>query len=197
MSVWIEITVVGAEKLLRAYLAGFLAGRGSHRAVLLGDDLGIRPGTLADRVHGALGGATHLVLLAPEDLAVPLVAALRRDAGDLDLHLAGCARVMSATVAFTAQVYTRELAARVRSVLRDALPPGVSLERFAETESVEPDARGPELYAPAHEYTCHTDGEAAGTLEGVLEMRRRTLELELVTVEPIALQTEPISFPAN
>jgi|WetSurMetagenome_2_1015567.scaffolds.fasta_scaffold97142_2 hypothetical protein len=191
MSAWQQIVVVGAEKPLRAFLAGFAAGRGVRDCVLLGHDVGVGAASLSERVRDLLAAGSHHVLLAPEGIAAPLAAALGELGEDVGLRLESSAVVRSAAMSFAAEVFSEELAARVRSDLRDALPPGVALEGYGEEEHREPDARGAELYAPEHAFTFRASGRLVGPLPGVIEMRRRARRLEFVTVEAIALEVEP------
>lgn len=191
MSVWQQLVVVGAEKPLRAFVAGFAAGRGVTDCVLFGHDLGVGAASLSERVRDLLAAGSHHLLLAPAEIAAPLAAALAELRDDLDLHLERSAAVRSASTSFVAEVFSDELGARVRSEMCDALPPGVAMEEYTESERREPGARGAELYAPEHAYTFRASGRLVGPLPGVLEMRRRARRLEFVTVEAIALEVEP------
>jgi hypothetical protein len=191
VSVWHVITVVGAEKALRAFVAGFLAGRQMRGPVLFGHDLGVGAASLSERVHDLFAAGSHYILLAPESAAIPVAAALRKRGGDADLRVESLATVLSAMMPFSAEVFSEELAVQVRSALRESLPPGVTVERFSDTEKREPDASGAALYAPEHSFTYRASGRLVGALPGVLEMRRRALDLEFVTVESITLETQP------
>jgi hypothetical protein len=197
MSVWHEVTVVGHEKTARAFVAGFVIGRGASDPVLFGQDVGVRAGSLSTRLHDLLAAGAHHTLLAPEAVATPLASALERLGEDLGLRLEGHAEVMSASLEFSAEVYSEVLAERVRSEMREALPPGVTLERFADHEHRASDARGTELYAPAHAFTYSASGRVAGTLPGVLEMHRRAAADEFVKLAPITLDRRELPLPTR
>ncbi len=194
---WHAITVVGAERTLRAFVAGFEAGREHQDPVLFADDAGIRESTLAERVHDVLAARSHHLVLAPDGAAAALVAALNEMGRDVDLLVGGRTTVLSAALDFKAEVFSEELAAKVRSELCDSLPPDVTVERSSGQERHEDDARGVELYAPEHAFSYRVSGRVAGALPGVLEMRRRALEFELVTVEPITLVTGALAEPTG
>ena len=57
----------------------------------------------------------------------------------------------------------------MRAALVTSLPPGIAVEGLAEDEEHHPEARGPEPFAPLHEYTYRASGRITGALPEVLE----------------------------
>ena len=193
MSVWHEIIVVGGEKRLRGFVAGFVGGRALDEAILLGSDIAVEPPTLTERLRDLVtSGARHTVL-APEVVAAQLVAALGRSGADVDLHVDGHSEVVSASFEVSAEAFSPEVAARVQAALGEMLPPGVSVEAFKEEETTDGGSRGAELYAPSHDYTYRAKGRITGELTGVVEMHRRAEALEFVTAEPITVEARGIA----
>lgn len=193
MSDWLELIVTGGEKPLRAFVAGFASGGSGRDRVLFGRDAGVGGATVAARLRDLLAAGSHHQLLAPGEVAGPLATALAKAPEEIGLRLESRREVRGAAVEFAVEVYSEDLAGRVRSALCGSLPDGVALERFEESEHRDPAARGTELYAPEHAFTWRASGRLEGPLPGVLEMRRRAREIELVSIAPVELDLgEPL-----
>jgi hypothetical protein len=195
MSNWYEIVVSGAESAVRGFVAAREAQTGGHEAALFGRDLDLEAHGLPQLVRGLLShGSRHLVF-APSGLAFDLVATLRRRGAEAGLELAGFAEVVRARMGFSARAFSRELAGRIRAELLEGWPPGVEGERIEEREEHDPDARETELYTPEHEYVYGAGGVFSGPLPGVIELRRRALELPFVETGRLELETRPVEGP--
>ncbi len=84
MAEWHELVVEGTERTLRAFVAGFLAGRGEHAGGVFGSDVALAAGSLGERLRALFAAGSHRVFLAPAPLAVPLAQALGSAAGSWD-----------------------------------------------------------------------------------------------------------------
>ncbi len=196
MNVWYEIMVTGVESAVRAFVAAREATLGERETALFGRDLDLEEGHLSQHLREILSLGTHHLVFAPAELAFDLAAALRSHGGDAELTFDGLAEVVGARLRFSAVAYSREVAARIRSELLAGWPPGVAGEDITEREERDPQAREAELYTPAHEYVYRASGAFAGPLAGVLELRRRALELPFVEAERLELETRPVEAPA-
>ena len=56
-----------------------------------------------------------------------------------------------------------------------------------EKEKRHPEAKGVELFTPAHDYVYKARGTIVGTPPGILEMNRRLHRLDFVHEEPLEL----------
>jgi hypothetical protein len=178
---WDEIVLRGTDDTARAFVAGFLAGRGdAEGSVIFGADVDIEPGSLGQRVCDLLLAGSHKVLLAPEPLAAGLADELVEHGADHGLHLEGCRRIGAASFTVRAETFSRPAATNIRDSLLGSLPEGVRIEDREETEEKHPEAHGADLYAPVHKYTYRASGRIVGPLPGVLEMQRRAKELDFV-----------------
>ncbi len=195
MSVWHEIVVVGSESTVRGFVAGFIAARGQEEAVLFGADVHVQGATIGDRLRELVGAGSHHTLLAPAAVAVPLAAAVSGRGAETGLQVERIYEIVAAAFTFDAEAFAPDVAARIESALRDAVPAGVTVEAFKEHETTDDRSRGAELYAPSHAYTYRAKGRVAGELTGVLEMRRRAEEIDFVKAEAITLEKREITPP--
>ena len=192
MSVWHEIVVAGSEDSARGFVAGFLASRDLEEAVVFGHDVHVQAATLGARLRELVGVGSQHALLAPAAGAAPLAAALRRAGNGAGLRVAGESVIAGASFGFTAEAFSRDVAAGVESALRGALPEGVSVDSYQVEEIADRGSRGAELYTPSHDYTYRAKGSISGALPGVLEMRRRAEESEFVKADAITLERRPL-----
>src|SRR5947199_10686350 len=77
MTDWYELVVEGAERTLRAFVAGFLAGRGERAGGDFGSDVALELGSPGERLRALFAARSHQIFLAPHPLAAPLPQALR------------------------------------------------------------------------------------------------------------------------
>src|SRR5438876_6169315 len=64
MAEWHELVVEGTERTLRAFVAGFLAGRGEHAGGVFGSDVALAAGSLGERLRALFAAGSHRVFLA-------------------------------------------------------------------------------------------------------------------------------------
>jgi len=188
MSAWHEIVVVGGERRLRGFVAGFVGARAAGDVVLIGRDIGLKTAFLSDAIGLLSGGARH-ALLAPAATADELESALQRTGSDVDLRVESRCVVTAAEFEFKAEAFSPEVAEAIETALRESLPPEVTVHAFKELEETDGEARGTELYSPTHDYTYRAAGTVKGPLPGVLELYRRATDNEFVKAEPITIET--------
>ena len=193
MTEWHELVVEGAERTLRAFVAGFLAGRGEHAGGVFGSDVALAAGSLGERLKALLAAGSHHVFLAPAPIAVPLAQALGARGRELGLAIGSRRLIHSAKFSFRAEVFSREIAAQTRSALLTALPAGVRVEQPSEKEETHPEAHGPEPFAPLHEYIWRVSGDIVGPFEGVFEVWQRARTLDFVEADSLHLEGKEFS----
>src|SRR5438874_6486999 len=132
MTAWHELVVEGAERTLRAFVAGFLAGRGEHAGGVFGSDIALAAGSFGERLKALFAAGSHQVFLAPEPLAGPLARALGERGRELGLVVERRRVVEAAKFSFRAEAFSRDVAAQIRDALLAAPPAGVRVEQRLE-----------------------------------------------------------------
>ena len=193
MTEWHELAVEGTERTLRAFVAGFLAGRGEHAGGVFGSDVALAAGSLGERLRALFAAGSHHVFLAPAALAVPLAQALGERGRELGLAVERRRLVELAKFSFRAEAFSPDVAAQIRGALLTALPAGVRVEQRSEEEETHPEAHGPEPFAPLHEYIYRASGDIVGPFEGVLEVWQRARTLEFVETGSLHLEGKILS----
>lgn len=187
MEPWHELVIRGSEDAVRAFAVGVAAGCGATASPMFGGQIGLEPEGLGERVRALFAQGSHHVVLGPAALATAIVQALAAHGVEAGLALERSRVVRAGRFSFAATTPSRDVATTLRRTFRDALPPGVRVEAFAEREKTDPTAKGVELYAPAHEYLYESSGDVAGDAAGVLGVRRQVVALDAVRCGPLRL----------
>jgi hypothetical protein len=197
MSVWYEIIVNGSEDALRGFVAGCEAALGGKEAVVFGHDLDLEASSFSQRLQELFAAGAHHVVFAPSKLAKEVMVALRAQGEEAGLSLERVREVVRARLPFTAEVFSQDVATKIRQKLLAGPPPGVEGEHIEESEERDPSACGAELYTPEHAYVFRVAGTFVGPLPGIIEMRRRARDLPFVKVKALELETRPADAPGR
>jgi hypothetical protein len=184
---WYEILVAGSGDAVDALVQEV----GPQRPVR-GEDLALHSGSLSERLQELLGAKTHHLLFAPTDQAREL---LRGIAENPELHLERLREVESASFAFETEAYARRIAEKIKHALHDDLPSGVSLVDFEESETIDPEAKGVELYAAVHEYTYRATGRFTGLPPGLFELHQRMQDIDFVKEKELEIEGREVPTP--
>ena len=184
-----EIVIEGPRGWSRGFLEGFLHARGLGDAIFDGEAEGFACAPVGERLHELLHPSSSVMhVLAREDCVEDVHRAVREAATE-DPHVAvrGEREITGARLAFRFTIYARDHAQRVRSLV-DPPPPGTRPSPDTSfRERIDPEARGVEAFAPAHDYELHGEGAVEGDLEAVVALARRCREEELIRIESLEL----------
>jgi hypothetical protein len=186
MSDWHQLVIRGPEETVRAFVLGFVAGCGGPAGVF-GSALALEAESFGERLKRLFAAGSHHVFLAPARLAGTLAAALGERGEELEIGLEHDSPLESASFSLRLEAFSRPVADELRAALIRSVPPGVRIEGLSEAEETHPEARGPEPFAPLHEYIYRASGHVAGAFEGVLEMWRRARAHDCVEISAIRL----------
>lgn len=186
MGAWYEMVIEGREEDVRELLPGVA----TDERPFWGEELDLHEGSLSDRIRDLLGGRTHHLLFVPGTQVGPLARAIQ---GKEEIRLEHVREVVSGRFSFTAKAFSPEAAEKIKRALHSALPPGVVLDEHDETEKVDPEARGVELYSPVHDYTYRCRGTFSGEPPGIFEIHRTMLALDFVHQDKLELEHREVS----
>src|SRR5687768_15620965 len=164
---WYELIIDGPEDALETLPADAIRG----------SELRLASESFTDRVLEFLHARTHHVVFASEDHAREI---------ERDLRVESLREVMEGRFGFKAEAYNPEIGAKIHDALNSNLPDGIMCVDL-EKEQRHPEAKGVEMFAPAHDYIYKSRGTILGTPPGILEMNRRLCRLDFVHEEPLEL----------
>lgn len=184
---WYELLIDGTGDRVDALLSEIPVGR-----LFRGEDLELHAGSFPERILELLGAKTHHLVFIPQDLVHELI---HRIEADQHLRLERVREVRGASFAFDAEAYSLPMAEKIKKALHDDLPAGVSLENCQESEERDPDAKGVELYTPAHAYTYRATGRFIGAPPGIFELHQRMQDLDFVKEQELEIEGREVAGP--
>ena len=182
MSRWYQIVVKGKLDEINRFLEA--AGPDLSSQVIRGSTVHLEPESLAERLRDLLGADSHHLLFASGETARALLAVL---AGHEALEIDQVQEIESGRFAFRIEAYSEQKHEEIHRACLTELP-GVRLVDLKESVERDPSAKGPELFAPAHDYVYRAAGAMEGTAPGILEAYRRAAEQDFVHPGPLTLQ---------
>lgn len=179
MADYYEIIIRGDANVVDAYLKGFLAGRGIKSGFFFSREWPFHLKHVWERLKYR-GEVEHVVCVA--GLRQTISGSI--DRSNVDIEVKEMRKIESMSFHFDFKTANRKAGAAIKRALR-SLPPGVAIEDLDPVESVRPDARGAEGYAPLHDYEFEGKGVVTGDVDGVLKMHKRLSGNDSFRVEDI------------
>jgi hypothetical protein len=180
---WYELLIEASEDALEALL------KEHPGQAIRGSELRLSSESFTDRVREFLHAQAHHAVFAPEPYARELAHVIREWPG---VRLEGVREVIEGRFGFKAEAYNRDVAAKIHDALNADLPAGIACVDLEKQEQ-HPDAKGIEMFSPAHDYVYKARGAIVGTPPGILEMNRRLGRLDFVHEEPLELVCREVS----
>jgi len=179
-----DFIIKGDADKIRAYLEGFLRGKGVKSGYLFTEDLPFQSHFLKEliRFHGDV---VHLVCRS--NLRPLIRSAVAQSAGKFEFEIVESKQVANATFEFKFETANRSVAGAIKRLL-GRHPAGVKLVDYEPKEAVNPEAKGPEGYAPLHEFTFRGKGTIVGDVEGVLKVYYKLSANEFIHCDEIEVR---------
>lgn len=191
MGRWVELVVTGNEDMIRAFVAGFVAGRGvaDEHEVISERDAAQAPSSLGERLRELVSMRSRCVVLASDGLGRSLAEAIAQQGSSLGIEVVRTSAITVARCSVRAEIFSRDEAQAFKGLV-GAPPAGVTAEKESETEDEHADAGGVELYAPMHAFRYRTTVHLKGDVGGVLALRGRLATVAGVDLGPVHLDGE-------
>lgn len=184
-----EVTIDGSLDLMKGFVLGFLEGKGIQGEAIFDEDHHVEDeskfGQLM-RLIGARGGRTTLIVGSGfHDL---IGQAIEHRGLQENLKITGVREIRDAYFDFSYRAYTRELGEKFKKLF-GSLPDGMSIEKgTGPRETVLPEGKGVEAYAPLHEYEIRGKGEMHGPVKEVIDFYGMVEHEEMVELGKIKLK---------
>jgi len=186
-----EVVFEGHHGNIRGFIEGFIAGSGKEMSFFFSDRAGVKAETMSEVIKEwiSLSNKIHHVIMESE-LLDRIKKALEKlsDGDSLNRSSIKSAKaIKAASFKFTFSTYGRKYGEDIKKLL-EKLPGGLSLKDYAPVEKVDKDAKGVELYSPAHEYTFEGSGVITGPVDEAIAFRKVLDDHPLVDVAVINLE---------
>jgi hypothetical protein len=178
-----DFVIKGESTVLCAYLEGFLRGKGIKSGYFFTEDYPIQSHYIKELIKYH-GDVVHLICRS--NLRPAIRSAIPQSAGRFIFEIKESKSLTGATFDFKFKTASRPVGGIIKRLL-GRHPAGVKLVNYEPKEIVDPDAKGPEGYAPLHEYTFGGRGTIVGDIEGVLKVYEKLECNEFIDCDDIEI----------
>ncbi|MBN2539776.1 MAG: hypothetical protein JXB09_06985 [Deltaproteobacteria bacterium] len=187
-SEYYEMVIEGSLDRIRGFVIGFLEGRGIQGEAIFEEDHHVenesRFGQMM-RLIGVKGNRFHLIIGA--EFLKLLEGALERRKDQLALKITSEKKISRASFGFRYRAYTRELGEELMILFGDPAE-GIEVRDYKPKETVMPEGKGVEAYAPLHEYEIKATGTIYGPVRDVIDFYGRAEHQDMVELDSIKLE---------
>ncbi len=182
-TIYYELIIKGDQDLLCAYLEGFLRAKRIREGVIFSNNCPLQIHHIRELIKYH-GGVVHLICRS--GLRATLAAAVKNAPEDYSFLIKREQKISSASFGFEFETFSRKVAGGIKRIFTK-LPAGLKLKQFKPQEKIDPEARGIERYAPAHDYRYSGEGEVTGDVQTVLDFHKKLLKNDFFELEDISL----------
>ncbi len=183
-----EVVVEGSLNLIRGFVVGFLEGRGIQGEAIFGEDHHVEnEGKFGQmlRLIGVKGNRVHLIV--GTGFHKLLEGALEKRKEELALKIISEKKIRQASFGFRYRAYTREQGEKLMALFGDPQE-GLQVRDHKTKETVSPEGKGVEAYAPLHEYEVKATGTIYGPIRDVIDFYGSAEHHDMVELDNIRLE---------
>lgn len=181
---FVELIIEGPDDFTRGFVTGFVAARGPKAEVVFDDEAGLADDGLLQKVKEALHLSREVTHCIVDEQTAVLVREAIGAAEEARLSIHSDRVITGGSFAYEFEVFNRDNGAKFLRRVSD-LPQGVTLEEHEQEIKEVPEAHGPELFAPEHEYTLVGKGRAVGPIDKIIWLYKEFDSISQVHVESI------------
>jgi len=180
---YFELVIKGDAKLLKGFLRGYQIGRELKSELYFCADHPIKTHHLKE-ILTFRGGHVHIVCSANARRGI--ISAIQK-AKDLEFEPVADERLKKVYFDFEFETASRKVAGEIKRMF-STLKAGLKLTGYEPNESIDEEARGVEIYTPAHEYRFTGKGRIEGDLDALLGFHKKLDENDFIDADKIVLR---------
>ena len=184
-----EVVVEGSLNLIRGFVVGFLEGRGIQGEAIFGEDHHVENegkfGQMLRLIGVVKGNRVHLIV--GTGFHKLLEGALEKRKEELALKIISEKKIRQASFGFRYRAYTREQGEKLMALFGDPQE-GLQVRDHKTRETVSPEGKGVEAYAPLHEYEVKATGTIYGPIRDVIDFYGSAEHHDMVELDNIRLE---------
>jgi len=183
-----EVVVEGSLDLIRGFVVGFLEGRGIRGEAVFGEEHHVENESKFGQMLRLIGvKGNRFRLIVGTGFLTLLKEALERRRDELALKIVSENKIRQASFGFRFRAYTRELGEELKALFGNP-PEGLQVKDYRPKETVLPEGKGVEAYAPLHEYEVKATGTLSGAICDVIDFYGKAEHHDMVELGNIKLE---------
>jgi len=184
-----EVILKGSFDLIKGFVLGYLEGKGIKGEAIFGQEHHVENeskfGQLM-RLIGVKGDETRCIVGAGIHNLLKEAISNRQD--ELDIKILSVRGITDAHFDFTYKAFAKEFGDKLKELFGN-LPEGLEIEPdYKPKETITPEAKGIETYAPLHDYEIEANGRIHGPIKAVIDFYGEVEHNALVELGDIKLE---------
>ena len=186
-----ELVITGHEDFIKGLLRGIAAGAGSSSRVMFNNEHNINRSTIAERIKEFFDkSSTHTHVVLDESIVNLIEKVLSEEGEKLEVSIVSKLKLISASFTFKYSAYAEKHGKMLKNMFED-LSEYISMSAdYDPQETIHPEAKGAEGYAPEHDYEIKAKGTVTGDLNEIMKLYERCDKEPLVKSGKIELEFE-------
>jgi len=184
-----EVILEGSFDLIKGFVLGYLEGSGIKGEAIFGREHHVENeskfGQLMRLIH-VKGNKVHLIVGAGLHNLLKDAVSNRQD--KLDIKILSVRKIADAHFDFAYKAFAKEFGDKLKELFEN-MPKGLELgPGYEPKETITPEAKGIEAYAPLHEYEIKANGRVHGLIKAVINFYGEVEHNPLVELGDIKLE---------
>ena len=184
-----EVIIEGSFDLIKGFVLGYLGGSGIKGEAIFGREHHVENeskfGQLMRLIH-VKGNKVHVIVGAGLHDLLKDAVSNRQD--ELDIKILSVRKITDAHFDFAYKAFAKEFGDKLEKLFEN-LPKGLKLRPgYEPEETITPEGKGIEAYAPLHEYEIKANGRIYGPIKAVINFYGEVEHNPLVELGDIKLQ---------
>ena len=183
---YVEVVLEGPFDFIKGFVLGFMEGRGISGDVIF-EEAGSAKGDVfvrllrfvrleQDRVHLIVGAGIHELLKE----------ALEKRQDEAPIRIVRVRKIGEARFGFRYRTYSRPFGDELKNLFQN-LPEGLHLEGYEPKETLRPESKAIEAYAPEHPYAVEASGTVSGRAKEAIDLYNHLGRYEIVELGDIEM----------
>ncbi len=183
-----EVVFEGKPKVVRAYLAGLVAGSGHEATIFFSFEDGVFHEGKTERLGEFLHvRALDCHVIVDAGTSAMLKKRVRKLPMETGLEITAHKHIRSASLDFSYEAFAKKYNDEIIEIFK-TLPLGLRLDGYQRNVKLDPAAKGVEAYASAHHYEACGSGTVIGRVDLVIALKKSLHQFPLVKMEEIVLK---------
>lgn len=186
-----ELVIEGHEEFVKGLLRGIAAAANSSSRVLFNNEHNISRTTIAERIKEFFdASSTHTHVVLDDSLVDIIEDVFEKDGKHLKVSIVSKLRLVTASFKFEYSAYAENYGKMLKGIFED-LHESISMSaEYDPKETIHPEAKGAEGYAPEHNYAIHAEGTISGKFNEIMKLYELCEEKPLIQTKNIELELE-------
>ena len=183
-----EVVFLGKPKVVRAFMKGFVMGTLEDATVIYSFNSGIHHEGKVEKMAEMVGiRGTDCHLVVDSQTSALLKKRAKRIARETGLEIISHRNIRSARLGFKFQTFAPRYNQEIVDLVKN-LPAGLRVDGFKHEVKLDPKAKGIEAYSVAHHYEACGEATVVGSIDLLVELKKKFAEYPLIQSEDIVLK---------